>query len=73
MQFVLDERSKELYWEGQRRTDLVRYNQFTTAAYLWPFKGNEQTGVSVDSYRNLFPLPSNVISINPNLSQNEGY
>ena len=73
LQFVLDERSKELYWEGQRRTDLVRYNQFTTAAYLWPFKGNEQTGVSVDSYRNLFPLPSNVISINPNLSQNEGY
>ena len=73
MQFVLNERSKELYWEGQRRTDLVRYNQFTTAAYLWPFKGNEQRGVSVDSYRNLFPLPSNVISINPNLSQNEGY
>ena len=73
LQFVLNERSKELYWEGQRRTDLVRYNQFTTAAYLWPFKGNEQTGVSVDSYRNLFPLPSNVISINPNLSQNEGY
>ena len=73
LQFVLDERSKELYWEGQRRTDLVRYNQFTTASYLWPFKGNEQTGVSVDSYRNLFPLPSNVISINPNLSQNEGY
>ena len=73
LQFVLDERSKELYWEGQRRTDLIRYNQFTTAAYLWPFKGNEQTGVSVDSYRNLFPLPSNVISINPNLSQNEGY
>ena len=73
LQFVLDERSKELYWEGQRRTDLIRYNQFTTATYLWPFKGNEPTGVSVDSYRNLYPLPSNVISVNTNLSQNEGY
>ena len=73
LQFVLDERSKELYWEGQRRTDLVRYDQFTSATYLWPFKGNEPTGVSVDSYRNLYPLPANVISINPNLSQNEGY
>ena len=73
LQFVLDERSKELYWEGQRRTDLVRYNQFTSATYLWPFKGNEPTGVGVDSYRNLYPLPANVISINPNLSQNEGY
>ena len=73
LQFVLDERSKELYWEGQRRTDLVRYDQFTSAAYLWPFKGNEPTGVGVDSYRNLYPLPANVISINPNLSQNEGY
>ncbi len=73
LQFVLDERSKELYWEGQRRTDLVRYGQFTTATYLWPFKGNDPAGVSVDSYRNLYPLPSNVISINTNLSQNEGY
>ena len=73
LQFVLDERSKELYWEGQRRTDLVRYNQFTSATYLWPFKGNEPTGIGVDSYRNLYPLPANVISINPNLSQNEGY
>ncbi len=73
LQFVLDERSKELYWEGQRRTDLVRYDQFTSATYLWPFKGNEPTGVGVDSYRNLYPLPANVISINPNLSQNEGY
>ena len=29
LDFVLDERSRELYWEGQRRTDLIRYNYFT--------------------------------------------
>jgi hypothetical protein len=40
---------------------------------LWPFKGNEQTGVGVDEYRNIFPLPANVVSINSNLTQNEGY
>jgi hypothetical protein len=73
LEFVEDERSRELYWEGQRRTDLIRFNHFTTANYLWPFKGGAKNGTSVDSYRNLFPLPSNIISINPNLTQNTGY
>ncbi len=71
--FILNERSRELYWEGQRRTDLVRYNYFTTNSYLWPFKGNVTNGTSVDSYRNIFPLPINVLSTNPNLTQNQGY
>ena len=73
LDFILDERSRELYWEGQRRTDLVRYNYFTTDSYLWPFKGNEATGVSVADYRNVFPLPINVLATNPNLTQNQGY
>ena len=73
LDFILDERSKELYWEGQRRTDLIRYDYFTTDAYLWPFKGNEPAGTSVSSFRNLFPLPTSIITVNPNLSQNEGY
>jgi hypothetical protein len=64
LDFILDERSRELYWEGLRRTDLVRFNKFTNSSYLWPFKGNEQTGVGVDEYRNIFPLPANVVSIN---------
>ncbi|WP_452222228.1 RagB/SusD family nutrient uptake outer membrane protein [Lacinutrix salivirga] len=73
LDFIIDERSKELYWEGQRRTDLIRYNYFTTDAYLWPFKGNEPDGTSVSSFRRLFPLPTSIITTNPNLSQNEGY
>ena len=73
LDFILDERSRELYWEGLRRTDLIRYNRFTSSSYLWPFKGNEPTGVGVDEYRNLFPLPANVVAINSNLTQNEGY
>ena len=73
LDFILDERSRELYWEGLRRTDLIRYNRFTNSSYLWPFKGNEPTGVGVDEYRNLFPLPANVVAINSNLTQNQGY
>jgi starch-binding outer membrane protein, SusD/RagB family len=73
LDFVLDERSKELYWEGQRRTDLVRYNYFTSSNFLWPFKGNIPNGSSVDPFRNIYPLPVNVLSINPNLTQNPGY
>ncbi|MFD0933220.1 RagB/SusD family nutrient uptake outer membrane protein [Psychroflexus salinarum] len=73
LEFILDERSRELYWEGQRRTDLIRYNLFTTDGYLWPFKGDVQNGVSVPEYRTLFPIPNDLLSINPNLRQNEGY
>ncbi|WP_417363084.1 RagB/SusD family nutrient uptake outer membrane protein [Galbibacter sp.] len=73
LDFILDERARELYWEGQRRTDLVRYGYFTGSSYLWPFKGGVKNGTSVDSYRVLFPLPSNILSINKNLTQNTGY
>ncbi|WP_299053429.1 RagB/SusD family nutrient uptake outer membrane protein [uncultured Polaribacter sp.] len=73
LDFVLDERSRELYWEGQRRTDLVRYNYFTSDTYLWPFKGDTKDGSGVDDYRNIFPLPNNIITTNPNLIQNTGY
>ena len=73
LDFVLDERARELYWEGQRRTDLIRFNDFTTGNYLWPFKGGSRSGTAVDEFRNLFPLPSNIILINTNLTQNPGY
>jgi hypothetical protein len=73
LDFVLDERSRELYWEGQRRTDLIRYNYFTSDTYLWPFKGDSKDGTGTDSYRNIFPLPNNIITTNPNLIQNPGY
>ena len=73
LDFVLDERSKELYWECLRRTDLIRYNRFTTGSYLWPFKGGDQAGISVDDFRNIFPIPTSVLTTNPNLTQNPGY
>jgi len=73
LSFILDERSRELYWEGLRRTDLVRFNQFTTASYLWPFKGGITNGTAVADSKNIFPIPANVIAVNPNLEQNTDY
>lgn len=71
--FILDERGRELFWECFRRTDLIRYGKFTTSDYLWAWKGGVQTGTSVGSYLNLFPIPSTDLSANPNLKQNIGY
>ncbi len=73
LDFILSERARELYWEGQRRTDLIRFNLFTSGSYLWPFKGGTRGGMAVAEFRRLFPLPSNLISVNPNLTQNPGY
>ena len=71
--FILDERGRELYYEAFRRTDLVRYGKFTTAAYLWAWKGGVEAGTSVADKYNIFPIPSTDLSSNPNLTQNAGY
>jgi hypothetical protein len=73
LEFILDERARELVWEGKRRTDLIRYNLFTTSDYLWPWKGGVKDGTAVASTRSLYPIPSAEINTNPNLIQNPGY
>jgi hypothetical protein len=71
--FILDERARELYWEGHRRTDLIRYGLLTSSTYLWPWKGGVGSGTGVDSKYNLYPIPSTNRTSNPNLEQNPGY
>jgi hypothetical protein len=61
---LLDERGRELYWEGVRRTDQIRFGTFTTP---WHEKS------STESHRVLFPIPQQAIDSNPNLKQNKGY
>lgn len=73
LQDVLNERGRELYWEATRRTDLIRYGLFTTGTYVWAFKGGVLAGKSVEDFRNLYPIPANDITANPNLKQNTGY
>lgn len=71
---VLDERSRELYFEGVRRTDLIRYGYFGgNTSYTWQWKGGVQAGGRFDEYRNIFPLPSTELGANVNLKQNPGY
>ncbi|MDA0972548.1 MAG: RagB/SusD family nutrient uptake outer membrane protein [Bacteroidetes bacterium] len=70
---VLDERARELHWEGHRRTDLVRFGLFTSGDYVWEYKGNSPTGVGVPDYINLYPLSADDVVANPNLVQNTGY
>ncbi len=73
LDFILDERARELYWECHRRTDLIRFNKFSQSDYLWQWKGGVKEGRSVDTYRNVFPIPSADLNANPNLKQNTGY
>lgn len=72
---VLDERSRELYCEGQRRTDLIRFNQFggTQATYKWELKGGSTNGTTFAKTNNLYPIPSSEILSNKNLTQIDGY
>lgn len=73
LNFILDERARELSWELTRRTDLIRFGKFTGSSYLWPWKGGVKDGVAVADYRNLYPIPAKDIVANPNLIQNTGY
>lgn len=69
---VLDERGREMFWECCRRTDLIRFNKFTSG-YNWQWKGGVKEGIDVDSYRTLMPIPASELNSNGNLKQNEGY
>jgi hypothetical protein len=71
--FFLRERGRELHWEATRRTDLIRFGKFTSATYLWPWKGGVANGTGVPDYRNLFPIPASEVSANPAIVQNQGY
>lgn len=72
---VLDERARELYCEGLRRTDLIRFNQYggNNATYKWELKGGSENGSNFDKTKNVYPLPSSEILANKNLTQIDGY
>ncbi|WP_425597744.1 RagB/SusD family nutrient uptake outer membrane protein [Winogradskyella flava] len=72
LDFIIDERSRELYWEAHRRTDLIRFDQFSDNG-VWQWKGGVQQGTTTESFRDLMPLPATDLGINTNLEQNPGY
>ncbi len=70
--FIIDERARELYWEGVRRTDLIRFGLFTSSDYIWQWKGGTKDGMAVDEKFNIYPIPTTELTANPNL-YNENY
>ena len=73
LDFIIDERARELYWEGHRRTDLIRFGLFTGSQYVWPWKGGAQEGTAIADFRAVYPLPASDLAANPSLEQNTGY
>ena len=69
---VLAERAKELYWEGHRRQDLIRFNKFLSG-YSWQWKGGALLGEDLPDYKLVYPIPNKEIRSNSNLTQNPGY
>lgn len=72
-QELIDEWAREFYLEGRRRSDLIRFDMFTSNKYLWDWKGGAATGTSVSSFYNVYPIPASDMNNNPNMSQNTGY
>ncbi|MBF4514944.1 RagB/SusD family nutrient uptake outer membrane protein [Flavobacterium sp. ANB] len=73
LDFILDERGRELFWECHRRTDLIRFGKFTGGSKIWQWKGGSINGNSTDATRDLMPIPARNIQANPTLKQNPGY
>lgn len=71
--FLINERSRELYWEGHRRQDLIRFGLFTGGNYNWVWKGGSPNGIALSSHLRVYPMPANSMAANPNLTQNPGY
>ncbi|MDJ1503479.1 RagB/SusD family nutrient uptake outer membrane protein [Xanthocytophaga agilis] len=62
---VLAERGRELYYEGWRRNDQIRFEKFLTPV--------DQRPAQSDAHVVVFPLPQKVVDTNPTWSQNFGY
>ena len=67
---LLDERLLELCWEGWRRQDMIRFRQykslFTGDAFDDPIDES-------DGHTTVFPIPKDILILNPHFTQNKGY
>ncbi len=74
LQNLIDEWAREFFFEGRRRSDLIRFGQFGgTTTYKWDWKGGVAAGIDFKAEFNLFPIPAGDLNANPNLDQNPGY
>lgn len=62
---ILAERGREMYWEGWRRNDQIRFGQFLAPV--------QNRSTASPAFRVVFPIPQRALEANPNLTQNFGY
>ena len=77
-QALLDERGLELAWESWRREDLIRFGEYTEATidkYVGAPHANVAGEWSYDAngHTTVLPIPTDVLNLNTNLTQNPGY
>lgn len=78
LDFILDERAREMNMELVRRTDLIRFGKFTKG-YNWDWKGSSDgevgtyVGKDVNDKYKLYPIPQDEFTTNPYLTQNPDY
>lgn len=69
-QLTLDElyreRGREFAWEGLRHQDMIRFGKYLEKYWAHP----DQSG---QTFRLLFPIPTDILKANPGLVQNDGY
>ena len=64
--YLLEERGRELFCEGQRRQDLIRHGVYISLA--------RERGNNAQDYQVLFPIPQSVITEAGGIvEQNQGY
>lgn len=73
LETLCDEWSREFYFEGRRRMDLIRFGYYGGSDYTWDWKGGSEAGSKFSVNYNLFPIPTSDLSANSNLVQNPGY
>jgi hypothetical protein len=64
---IYNERGFELYWEGFRRQDMIRFDTF------WDAYSNKADTRKDKAKTILMPIPASALAQNPNLRQNVGY
>lgn len=71
---ICDEWSREFYFEGYRRSTLIRFGKFGgNTGYTWQWKGGSYAGQNFSKDLNLFAIPATDLNANSNLVQNPGF
>lgn len=63
---MLDEWGREFIGEGRRRTDLIRWDKFTSGTW-WDKQPD------ADDHTKIYPIGKNILNLSPNLKPNTGY